>query len=282
MEPLKNIVVLYHGHCPDGFASAYVAWKKFGDSASYIPCDHGAPIPSGLADKEIYMIDFSLKKEALLEIERNAKSFVILDHHKTAEEAVTSIKEHRFAKDASGCGLAWEYFFPSEPVPRLISYVQEGDLNFSRLPHTHEVLKVIYITPFTFEAFKTLEAELQTDAAFEKSVEIGAIYSNYFKRTSELLAEDAELVSFEGHEVYAVNVPRIFKHEVAQLLWRKHGHHFGIVWYETVDGAKSVSMRGDDVVDVSALAQKYGGGGHFGAAAFRVKAGESLPFKTIP
>ena len=281
MEPLKNTVVLYHGHCPDGFASSYVAWKKFGDTASYIAVHHDFPPPAGLEGKEIYMIDFSYKKEMLLEIEKNAKSFVVLDHHKTAEEAVKAVKVHRFAKDMSGCGLAWEYFFPDMPMPKLVSYVQEGDLNRSGLLHTHEILKMIYAAPFTFQAFAKLELELEDKKTFKKCIEIGTYYSQYFKRTAEILAEDAELVSFEGHQVYAVNVPRIFKHEVAQQLWQKHGHHFAIVWYETVNGAKSVSMRSDGDVDVSALAQKYGGGGHLAASAFRVKAGESLPFKTV-
>lgn len=280
MEPLKPTVILYHGHCPDGFASAYVAWKKFGDTASYVPVHHDLPAPSGLEHRDIYIIDFSYPKEVLLDIERKATSLVVLDHHKTAEDNVKAVKIHRFAKDQSGCGLAWDYLFPNTQTPKLISYVQEGDLNKSGLPHTHEILKVIYASPFTFEAFAKLESDLEDTALFQKYIEIGTYYSNYFKRTAEILAEDAELVTFEGHDVYAVNVPRIFKHEVAQLLWRKHGHPFAIVWYETVDGMKSVSMRSDNIFDVSDVAKKYGGGGHLGAAAFRVKASDPLPFKT--
>ena len=34
MEPLKNIVVIYHADCRDGFGAAYAAWKKFGDRAT--------------------------------------------------------------------------------------------------------------------------------------------------------------------------------------------------------------------------------------------------------
>lgn len=37
MEPLKEIVIIYHAQCRDGLGSAYAAWKKFGDNASYIP-----------------------------------------------------------------------------------------------------------------------------------------------------------------------------------------------------------------------------------------------------
>lgn len=281
MEPLNNTVILYHGHCPDGFASAYVAWKKFGEQASYIPVHHDFPPPVGLAGKELYIIDFSYKKEVLLELEKNAKSLIILDHHKTAEEAVKAVREHRFAKDQSGCGLAWEHFFSGTPIPKLIAYIQEGDLNRANLPHTHEILKVIYATPFEFSAFGKLEKELEVESSFYSYFEAGKHYSWYFKRLAEILAEDAELVSFERYEVYAVNVPSIFKHEVAIHLWKKHGHPFAIAWRETTSGLKTVSMRGNGSVDVSELAKRYSGGGHQEAASFRVFPGNPLPFKPL-
>ena len=36
----KNIVVLYHADCLDGFGAAYAAWEKFGDTAEYIPVQY--------------------------------------------------------------------------------------------------------------------------------------------------------------------------------------------------------------------------------------------------
>ena len=54
----KNIVILYHGDCPDGFGAAWASWKKFGDGAEYIGVHHGDNPPDGLKDKEIY---FSVK-----------------------------------------------------------------------------------------------------------------------------------------------------------------------------------------------------------------------------
>lgn len=35
------VTVLYHADCPDGFGSAYAAWLRFGDSASYRGMHHG-------------------------------------------------------------------------------------------------------------------------------------------------------------------------------------------------------------------------------------------------
>ena len=84
----KDIVVIYHGECSDGFSAAWVAWKKFGDNADYFGANHGEPIPDGLVDKEIYILDFSFPKEIMAEVVKNNKKVTVIDHHKSAEESV--------------------------------------------------------------------------------------------------------------------------------------------------------------------------------------------------
>src|SRR3990167_10123181 len=80
-EHHKDIAVLYHGNCPDGFGGAYAAWKKFGDSAEYIPVKHGKPIPEGLAGKKLYLIDFCYPKDIMDTLIATADSVTVLDHH---------------------------------------------------------------------------------------------------------------------------------------------------------------------------------------------------------
>ena len=46
---MERTIVAYHGNCPDGFGGAYAAWKKFGDTAEYLPLSYGKPVPEGLA-----------------------------------------------------------------------------------------------------------------------------------------------------------------------------------------------------------------------------------------
>src|SRR3989344_3599696 len=55
----KDIVVLYHSNCTDGFGGAWAAWKKFGDKAEYIGVIHQTPVPKGLKNKCIYSVDFT-------------------------------------------------------------------------------------------------------------------------------------------------------------------------------------------------------------------------------
>ena len=84
-EPHKEIVVIYHGKCPDGFGGAYAAWKKFGDTATYLPADHGDAPPEGLEGREVYLVDFCYEiAEQMERLARTAKRLVVLDHHESA------------------------------------------------------------------------------------------------------------------------------------------------------------------------------------------------------
>jgi uncharacterized protein len=60
---LKDIVVVYHAECTDGFGAAYAAWKKFGDTASYIPLKTQVEITIDFTNKEVYVVDYSFIKE---------------------------------------------------------------------------------------------------------------------------------------------------------------------------------------------------------------------------
>src|SRR3989344_4426942 len=104
----ENIVVIYHGDCPDGFGGAYAFWKKFGDHAFYNPAQDRKQPEINIQGKEVYIIDFSYPEEALKRIEQEAKRLVILDHHISAKKAVESVREHIFSNDHSGVGIAWE------------------------------------------------------------------------------------------------------------------------------------------------------------------------------
>lgn len=131
---MKDTIVIYHGDCPDGVGGAYAAYKKFGDTAEYIGGVRGEPVPQGLEGKEVYCIDFTYEKSVMLAIEAQAKRLVVLDHHIGVKDAIESVHNHVFDNDRSGTGIAWGYFHPDTPLPRLLAYIQEIDLWRFALP----------------------------------------------------------------------------------------------------------------------------------------------------
>ncbi|MDI9355224.1 MAG: hypothetical protein QM532_03515 [Cyanobium sp. MAG06] len=108
----KNIVVLYHGDCMDGFASSYVAWREFADNAEYIACKDRINLPDYIInhnDKnntEIYLLDFSFPIDKLLYMQNNFKKLTMIDHHISAEQNIKSLREYVFALNKSGAVLS--------------------------------------------------------------------------------------------------------------------------------------------------------------------------------
>lgn len=272
----KDIVVIYHGKCPDGFGGAYAAWKKFGDDASYYPASHGENVPEGLEDKEVYIIDFSYPGRALLDLEDKAKKLVVLDHHEGARSLVEQVAEHIFDNDRSGTGIAWGYFHPDTPLPRVLAYIQDNDLWRKSLPNYKEVGAYLSTVQLTFPRLDSVVKEGEIDSMFEQMIERGRAYAEYAEFCCETLVAGAFEVEFEGYTVLAVNAPALFRSQVGHLL-AEQKPPFSITFYEN-DGKRQFSLRGNGTVDLAKLAQKYEGNGHHNAASFRLPLGSTFPF----
>lgn len=272
-------LVLYHADCLDGFGGAYAAWKVFGNDAEYRPVKHGEPAPENVSGKEVFIIDFSYPKETLQNIEQQAGRLVVLDHHISAKEAVENVSEHVFELEKSGAVLAWEFFHPDTKVPRLLEYIQDGDLGRHELPHATEISAFKATFSFSFEAWDKLRAQFEDDETFKTLVEKGSAYAEYADHLIQDITKSATLVSFEGYEVYAVTAPRILRSRVGNVLANMHAP-FAIVWYQ--NGNKiHFSLRGDGSIDLTQIAEKHGGGGHKSAASFRQAYTDPLPFAPV-
>lgn len=272
-----NIVVIYHADCRDGFGASYAAWKKFGDAATYIPRKTQLPPPEGLRDKEIYILDYSYSKETLGELISRNRSVTVIDHHQTAEPAVTAFPNNVFDQSHSGATLSWMHFHPNTPIPKLLLYVEEHDLWKNTLPYSKEIAAIIGEYPFTFETWDELVRLFEGETSFNKLAEKGTVLREYIDKHVAELAGYAELVKFEGYEVCAVNCARPFRSAVGNLLAERHPP-FAIVWYH-YEGAFHISLRSIGDFDVAKIAEKYGGGGHKRAAGFQCESWDDIPFR---
>ncbi|HCR52549.1 TPA: hypothetical protein DIV48_02780 [Candidatus Kaiserbacteria bacterium] len=275
----KGIVILYHGGCPDGFGGAYAAWKKFGDSAEYIPVKHQRPAPENLEGRSLYFVDFCYPKDIMDSFVAKAKSVAVLDHHMSAKDVVQSMPAFVFDNRRSGATIAWNYFHPDTPVPKLLTYVEDGDLYTFKLPDSRAILSYTYARPFRFDEWDMLAGRLETDEGYAEFVRVGKIYAEHFAILVEQIASRASLVSFEGYECYLVGSAGLFASDVGNLLARIKPP-MGIILMMSAD-TLSVSLRSDASVDVSAIAKKYGGGGHPQASGFDIKWGDPLPWTVL-
>lgn len=279
MTSKKETIILYHANCPDGFGAAYAAWKKYGDSAEYTPVSHGNPVPEGLEEKEVFIVDFSYPKDILLEIESKTKRLVVLDHHIGAKDAVEAVKEHVFDNNHSGAGITWNYFHLDLPLPRLLAHIEDNDLWKHVLPHGKEISAYLGIQPFTFEAFDAVVHKMEDEKEYALIIEKGRAYSEYYDFICTTVTAQAEEVQFDEFTILAVSAPRLFRSEIGHRL-AKQKAPFAIVWYPH-EGVWHCSLRGDGSIDLTKIAQRYGGNGHRNAAAFSVSMDRPLPFTFI-
>lgn len=281
-EHHKEIAILYHGGCPDGFGGAYAAWKKFGDTADYIPLKYGEELPENLEGRDVYLIDFCYEsEEQLQELVSTSTRLVVLDHHESSRQRVENLREHVFDNNRSGSTIAWTYFHPDTPTPHLLCYLEDGDLYRYSLPETRDVFSYVLVQPYDFLVWDTLAHTLEDDTERIEFLKKASIYSEYFKLLADLCVTGARKVRFEGYECLFTNShpAMTMKSYVGNQLAKKlppialvvsaHPHGFG------------VSIRGDGTVDVSEIAKKYGGGGHPNAAGFMIPNGNVMPWVEI-
>lgn len=268
---IKEIVVLYHGFCTDGFGSAYAAWKKFGDDASYLAMDRNEPlIPKELlADKEVYVLDYSFSLEVMESYQSVAKSFTVIDHHRSSEQDVKQLHSFVFDNEHSGAYLSWQYFHPEIEVPTLIKYISDSDTWTHTLSDWEVIESYIYSNGelhFTFDHFTSLHHELETIEGYEYAKKVGKLLLDINKTKILMYLDKAEKVFFEGHEIYVVSAPREVRNEVGNILAQKT-NSFSIVFnYE--NKIWKCSLRSVKDFDVSLIAKVRGGGGHKNASAF--------------
>lgn len=284
--------VFYHGHCPDGFASAYVVWEYYRDqgitSPQFIPyyhstVNHWTPeVIAAVTGKTVLLVDFSFSKTYLLKILEVCESLFVIDHHKTNAAELTVIAEEnkRFSMDLSGCGLTWDYFFPTEPLPQFLAHVQDRDLWTWKLPGTKAFCTAFYAEVNhdfqQWHAFHQLgddhtqlfikkgEAMIsQLDATVASALQNSRLILQHLKLNDGSTLDDTYVVVGYCNSC-------VHQSEIGSALMQQYRGliDFAAVWsYDPTSNSTKYSLRSTELaLDVGNLAKRLGGGGHGPAA----------------
>lgn len=279
----NDIIVIYHAQCRDGFASAFAAWKKFGDSATYVPQRTQVAVAE-YTNKVIYVLDYGLEEDVQRALENTNQSVVVIDHHPASEAGVTAFPQNIFDPTHSGAVLSWQYFHPDTPVPELMYFVEDHDLWKFEMEDNRAFCSALKEYDFDFKKWDDLMSRLEDPAFRNAFINKGQIISQFEDNLVEGLMQYKERVRFEGHEVWALNVARTYRsilgHHLAKLNAGTDQPEIGIVYYRNL-GAVNISLRSNGDANVRVLAEKYGGGGHDNAASIKVDSFKDLPFEFI-
>lgn len=293
---------IYHAGCIDGFAAAWVVRRYFlglepRQEVEFHAAQYGEP-PPDVTGRDVIMVDFSYKRAEIYHMiarEGGARSILVLDHHKTAEQELAEFRtpeprweDHLesvyldcvenipepsvyalFDMARSGAGLAWDYFFPSLARPRLIQHVEDRDLWRFRLAETRDLHACLSSYPYDFDTWDDLARRLRHQSGLAGMAKDGrAIDRKLQKDIAAILATPPRTMVIGGIEVPVVNAPGIWASDLAGKL--AETAPFAAVYFDMPHARVfSLRSRGGTGVDVQDIAKRYGGGGHRNAAGFQ-------------
>jgi uncharacterized protein len=272
MRPL----CIYHGGCDDGFAAAWCVRKRLGDDVDFYPGVYQKEPPPH-DGRDVIFVDFSYKRPVLDAMATRARSVLILDHHKTAQEDLADVQwaptwtewqrdplklAATFDMDRSGAAIAWDYFIGGNRPP-FIEYVQDRDLWRKQLPQGDEFTIALRSYPQDFSTWTYLVKD-----GPERLIEEGHAIQRYYRLRVEELKRSSYRAFLGGQQIWIANAPYFAASEVAGELAERDGAAFGACYFEVESGRFQYSLRSRGDFDVSAIARAFGGGGHKNAAGF--------------
>jgi hypothetical protein len=284
-RPATEPLIIHHRGCADGICGAMVIWLGLGRRGELRAAQYGEPPPDveEVAGREVWIVDFSYPREVLLRLHETARALVVLDHHKTAEASCRGLPFCTFDMERSGARLAldrldmapnWTGLSSAEQVAieAVVDYVEDRDLWRFDLPHSQEINAYLASWPRTLDAWVAILDRIKGKWAWADIVGQGTAILRRERQLVEIMCGNARPMRGPGPDrdserLLLVNAP-VLQSEVAGELAARDGVDYAVAWWQRSDGQYQYSLRSTGGLDVAAIAQEFGGGGHAQAAGF--------------
>jgi len=264
---------LFHEADHDGQASAAIVKRRYPD-VELIGWDYGKEVPWDKIEEadEVIMVDISFQPYDLMKKVADLAKLTWIDHHATA---IKNYEENKIPgsiilKDGIGaCVLTWQYYFPDENVPAGVRLLGEYDV-WNHLDPSCKAFEYGMRVRDTDPKSNIWEFIFSNISNLGMIVDEGDTILLYIENTYKHLAEKYVYEKeIDGLKFLVANNPH------------RTSDYFDSVWdIRKYDGMMSYFWTGDcwnvslytskENIDVSKVAEKYGGGGHKKAAGFQV------------
>lgn len=293
-----NNVIIYHRNCMDGISAAAITQKAIPDSIT-ISAQYNEGIPDEMYENRnenkdikphignLYIVDFSFDVETLNKLSMYFNKVYVIDHHKTAIEALTKTKDLTLSvklyldENHSGAMLAWIFFnldkkrHPEHSL-RIIKYIQDRDLWRWELPSSKEINTAIRnrirnSTNSVKEMSELIFSDTPID--FHDLISEGTNIENYKEGLISRIIYNSTTIKIGGHIVPVIGMPGELASETGNMLLNKHPNApFAATFFISLNTNKVIfSLRSENHrEDVSKIAKQYGGGGHRNASGFTI------------
>ena len=295
----------YHRNCSDGISAAWCA-KLFNAKIELVPIDPGAKKINRLKylGKNVVFVDVCPDISEINLLDRicsSSQSVVILDHHETNEAKLVKYQNDELNKTdnlevvfdmkRAGCQISWDYFFGNCPRPWFIDYIGDRDLwNFELINSNFINIGLYdlgYINPESLSYLYSL-SYYQKDRLLNETI---IPYGRIADSKNQIDIQDALrhsikvslLVKEREYKVYLGNISNKLRSDFGNVLAKspfKDGTlpDFSATWqYIPEFDEWRISLRGiGRKVNLSKVAEFFGGGGHANAAGFTIGSGKTL------
>jgi oligoribonuclease NrnB/cAMP/cGMP phosphodiesterase (DHH superfamily) len=217
---------------------------------------------------------------------KTARSIIVLDHHKSAQEDLADFPAPPswndwiqpecpmfngpmalFDMQRSGAGLTWDYLSGGYRRPRLIDHIEDRDLWLFKLPDTREIAAALFSYPYDFILWDNLMFKSLATLADEGA----AIERKHHQDIANLLPVVQRQMVIGGTVMPVACLPLTLTSDAGHHMAVECGTGVAACYWDTPEGRVFSLRSTDDGPDCQAIAVKYGGGGHAHAAGFRMR-----------
>lgn len=280
------MILVYHHNDLDGICAAAIVRKEYIQKIKFVPVQYGKDMwdPEDVKEASaVYVVDFTFPDMEVL-AEAAGNKLVWIDHHRTAMEQHAVLWDSlevdgNRSLDLSGCELTWNYLRDATEMPHAVQYIGDRDMWEFELRNTKAfcaAAHAIIESPDDSVWFRLLEkydAEVVTEF-----IKIGETLLKAQERRVQTLYNSGIDCEMFGYRCRVINATSDIS-EVGEYVYQHPKYELAVMWFVAA-GKIIVSLRSDSV-DCAEIAQKYGGGGHKGAAGFTVKLEDSYPFTVV-
>lgn len=277
-------LIIYHQvkpgvDCPDGIMAAAIASAAHPEASilgdSYQDNDwYMASDPPEYRDMKIIIVDFSYPATWLNHWESSGCKVTVIDHHEPKFPMLSGFSGAILDANECGATLTWKTFFPYMSMPEILKHVRRRDIGvdgyYEGKTRDSEAIN---------EALASRRHQSQGAIAMLKHILAGpdpcatllAEGEEMLVERDRLIARACErcrLVDLDGHVVPYLEVRKGEERHVSNIgnyMCRVLYPDSPFAWVKTEDGNSSLRSTG---FDVSAIAEKFGGGGHQKASGF--------------
>lgn len=270
---MTDKICIFHANCSDGFgaALAVVNHPDWGDDAEYIAAHYG-DTPPDVFGKDVVIVDFSYPRETLLQMNRDASSLLVIDHHKTAQKDCEGLAFCIFDMEHSGAYLAWDHFHGE--VPLFIRYIEDRDLWKWQLKGSKELSAALQTYEMDFYVWDEFLNDWVLDDLIDEGTHILKYQKIEVQRVIKRWKENPSFITLKNYKVPVLNTTTLVS-EIGHELSKDYD--FSATYFVNHLGQSIFSLRSQkDKTDVGEIARYYGGGGHPNAAGFTLDENDAI------